>query len=186
MSNKHLTFFFFFFNNLPAVGLFLVRTESGLRNLQMLLLRSILRRNFLHNFTRSHTLLTFYGTLQSLPEKRRMMHVLTLLRFMSWYKIDLDLVVFKKKKKKKEIWDSQWGRHTGLWKENHMHISETSPLRFFLIKIMICSCHDWQWTKTRWRGVLSEGRTNTWQGVLSLTWWRITIPGKCVEACTVS
>lgn len=88
--------FFYFFYFLPAVGLFLLRTESGLRKLQMLLFRSMLRLNLPHNFTRSHTLSTFYEMLQSLLEKRRMTPVLTLLRFMNWYEVDLELVVLLK------------------------------------------------------------------------------------------
>lgn len=89
-------FFLLFFNFLPAVGLFLLRTDSGLRKLQMLLFRSMLRLNLLHNFTWSHTLSTFYEMLQSQQEKRRMTPVLTLLRFMNWYKFDIELVVLLK------------------------------------------------------------------------------------------
>lgn len=101
-KQKHLTqtidFFLFSysFHFLPAVGLFLLRTESGLRKLQMLLFMSMLRLNLPHNFTQSHTLSTFYEMLQSLLEKRRMMPVLTLRRFMNWYEVDLELVVLLK------------------------------------------------------------------------------------------
>lgn len=121
-QQKHLRqtfiYFFFFFNFLPAVGLFLLRTDSGLRKLQMLLFRSMLRLNLLHNFTRSHTLSTFYEMLQSQPEKRRMTPVLTLLRFMNWYKFDLEIVVLLKSRISPSYpffaFEIPVSRHTGL------------------------------------------------------------------------
>lgn len=98
----------------------------------MLLFRSMLRLNLLHSFTRSHTLSTFYEMLQSRPEKRRMMPVLTLLRFMNWYKVDLELVVFLKS----HVLPSY------SYFPSEIPVAQThrpSPHRHFLLKLMICS-----------------------------------------------